>query len=85
MTALGFVTKTTAKAKTDSAETARLQPFAGIILQASLPILPKPKSLHPHSFVILRPDNPDYTARDVMAARVDATFGGPKDKCIQTH
>jgi hypothetical protein len=45
----------------------------------------KSRSLHSHPFVILRPDNPDYTARDVMAARVMSPFGALKDKCIQTH
>jgi len=85
MTAQDFVAKTPAKAKTDSAEAARRPAFKGIILQASPTSGPKPESLQPHSFVILWPDNPDYTARDTMAARFMPPSGALKDKCIQTH
>jgi hypothetical protein len=76
--------KQTAKAKTDSAQTARARRSTGIILQA-IRQYAQISSLHSHPFVILWPDNPDYTARDVMAARVMSPFGALKDKCIQTH
>jgi hypothetical protein len=85
MTAQDFVTKMPAKAKPDSAEIDRSSPFRGIILQANPHSRLKPESLHPHSFVILQPGNPDYTARDIMAARFMPPFGALKDKCIQTH
>jgi hypothetical protein len=62
-----------------------IQQHKGIILQLKTPMRPKPKSLHPHSFVILRPGNPDYTARDTMAAHFMPSSGALKDKCIQTH
>ena len=58
------------KAKTDSAETARCSTVNRYYFTGNPSICPKPESLHSHPFVILRPDNPDYTARDVIAARV---------------
>ena len=85
MTAQGFVAKTPAKAKTDSAGSPITLRFKGIILQLNVPVRPNREYLHPHSFVILRPDNPDYTARDTMAARFMPPSGALKDKCIQTH
>jgi hypothetical protein len=85
MTAQDFVAKTTAKAKPDSAEIICYSAVYGIILQAIPQYCPRPESLHPHSFVILRQGNPDYTARDKMAARFMPPSGALKDKCIQTH
>jgi hypothetical protein len=85
MTAQDFVAKMPAKAKPDSAKTAAIRQLKGIILQASPTFDPNPESLTPHSFVILRPGNPDYTARDTMAARFMPPSGALKDKCIQTH
>jgi hypothetical protein len=85
MTAQDFVTKTPDKAKTDSAETASRSTVYRYYFTGYPANMPKPESLHSHPFVILRPDNPDYTARDVMAARLMPPFGALKDKCIQTH
>jgi hypothetical protein len=85
MAAQGFVAKTSAEAKVDSAETTRVRRSKGIILQDSAPTTPEAWCLRPHSFVILRPANPDYTARDMVAARFMPPYRGLKDKCIQTH
>jgi hypothetical protein len=85
MTAQHFVAKMPAKAKTDSAEIARRPAVLRYYFTGWPHIPPKSKSLHPHSFVILQQGNPDYTARDTMAARFMPPSGALKDKCIQTH
>jgi hypothetical protein len=77
MAAQDFVAKTSAKAKADSAETAGVRPPIGIILQDAPQLRPDAWSLQPHSFVILRLANPDYTSPGHGRGTLWATLSWP--------
>jgi hypothetical protein len=77
MAVQAFVAKTPAKAKPDSAETVRVRRYIGIILQVTPQLRLTPGPLQPHSFVILRPANPDYTSPGHGRGTLYATLSRP--------